>query len=334
VRRLVVASLLAAVLAPAAHAATGHAVFGLRAGGDPKLGYFVYQLGPGSTRTGAVIVSNVGTAPGTVQLFTADGTTGPTSGTVYRTDHAPAGAGAWVALAGTQVQLAPGQSATVPFTVRVPASAPAGQWVAGIAAESPQTTAQAAEGKGRVRIRVRSLTIVAVQVDVAGPTAAGFSIGGIHAGGSHGYQQLLVHVDGTGNALTKPRGTVTVSRAGGGGAQTLRYTMDTFLPRTAIDYPITLRTALGPGRYTADVVLRARPLSGGRPVVVRAQRTFSIDSTQVKRVFSTAPPTTQPVSGTSWTTVGAAAGGAAAALAIAGLVVLLLRRRPMHPSSL
>ncbi len=332
-RRLTIAALLAAVLVPAAHGATGHAVFGLRAGGDPKLGYFVYRLGPDGTRTGSVIVSNVGTATGTVHLFTADGATGPTSGTVYRTDRAPAGAGSWVALAGTQVRLAPGQSATVPFTVRVPASAPAGQWVAGIAAESPQTTAQAAEGKGRVQIRVRSLTIVAVQVDVPGPAAAGFSIGGIRAGGSHGYQQVLVHVNGTGNALAKPRGTVTVTRAGGGGAQTLRYTMDTFLPRTAIDYPVTLKRALGPGRYTADVVLRARPLSGGPPVVVRAQRAFSIDSTQVKRVFSTAPPTAEPATGSSWTTVGAAAGGAAAALAIAGLAVLLLRRRAPQPTT-
>ena len=91
--------------------------------------------------------------------------------------------------------------------------------------------------------------------------------------------------------------------------------------------------ALGPGRYTADVVLRARPLSGGPPVVVRAQRAFSIDSTQVKRVFSTAPPTAEPATGSSWTTVGAAAGGAAAALAIAGLAVLLLRRRAPQPTT-
>ena len=332
-RRLAAAALVAAALAPAAHASAERAVFGLRAGADPRLGYFVYRLGAGGTRSGSVIVSNVGTAAGTVRLFTADGATGSTSGTVYRTDRTPVGAGSWVTLGGTEVTLAPGQSATVPFTVRVPASAPSGQWVAGIAAESPQTTAQAAEGKSRVRINVRSLTIVAVQVDVAGPTAAGFRIGSVRAGGSHGYQQLLLHLAGTGNALTKPRGSVTITRTNGSSAQTLRYTMDTFLPHTAIDYPVTLKRALGPGRYTADIVLRARPLSGGRLVVVRARRAFSIDSTQLKRVFSTAPPTTGPPAGSSWTTVGAAAGGAAAALAVGGVVLLVLRRRPAHASA-
>ncbi len=79
---------------PAAQAAPGKGpVFGLRAGGNPKLGYFVYELAPGGSRTGRVIVSNTGSATGTVKLFPADATTGSTSGTVYRTDRAPARGG-------------------------------------------------------------------------------------------------------------------------------------------------------------------------------------------------------------------------------------------------
>ena len=50
-RRLLGIVLLALVLAPGATAATRQPVFGLRAAGNPKLGYFVYPLKPGAART-------------------------------------------------------------------------------------------------------------------------------------------------------------------------------------------------------------------------------------------------------------------------------------------
>ena len=115
--------LLALVLAPLATAAPKTPVFGLRAVGNPKLGYFVYSLPPGSVQQGGVIISNSGTATGTVKLFTADATTGRTTGTVYLTDRKPARAGSWISLSSTSLTLAPGQHQTVHFTVRVPASA-------------------------------------------------------------------------------------------------------------------------------------------------------------------------------------------------------------------
>jgi hypothetical protein len=333
--RLALAALLALVLTQTAEAAQApHAVFGLRAGGNPKRGYFVYPLQPGTAQTGTVIVSNVGTKTGVVRLFATDATTGPTSGTVYRTNATPTRAGSWVRLARTQLTLAPGASATVPFTVQAPASAPPGQWVAGIAAESPQTSSTSSTGKQRsVRIRVRSLTIVAVQVNVPGAARQGFRIGGVHAGGSSGYQQVFVHFADSGNVLSRPRGTVTVARTNGSHRQLLRYSMDTFVPRTAIDYPLLLRTALPAGTYDAYVVLRARPLDGGSWIVVRAHRRFQISSKQVKQVFTTAAPTkAPPSSSSSTTTVAAAAGGAAVALLVVGGVALLLRRRPRRAS--
>jgi MYXO-CTERM domain-containing protein len=234
-----------------------------------------------------------------------------------------------VKLAQTSLSLAPGASATVPFTVQVPAGAPAGQWVAGIAAESPQTSSTRSTGKRRsVRIRVRSLTIVAVQTNVPGAIRQGFRIGAVHAGGSRGYQQLLVGFRDTGNVLSRPHGTVTVAKTNGSNRQLLRYTMDTFLPQTAIAYPLLLRTALPAGTYNADIVLRARPLDGGSWIVVRARRQFRISSKQVKQVFTTASPTKPPSSGSSsTTTVAAAAGGAAVALVVVGGIALLLRRR-------
>ena len=121
--------LLSFVLPPLAAAATAGPVFGLRAVGNPKRGYFVYNLAPGATRPGAVIVSNTGNRTGIVKLYSADGTTGQTTGTVYLTDSKPVHAGAWVKLAQPSVQLAPGEIKHVAFTVHVPTGSKPGQWV-------------------------------------------------------------------------------------------------------------------------------------------------------------------------------------------------------------
>src|SRR6478735_3648016 len=106
--RLVAAAFLATLtLAPGAGAAAPSAVFGLRAVGNPTLGYFVYDLGPGATRKGAVIVSNTGSRPGAAKLYAVDGGTGSTTGTVYLTDEKPVRAGAWITLAESRVTIAP-----------------------------------------------------------------------------------------------------------------------------------------------------------------------------------------------------------------------------------
>lgn len=323
------ALLVAAPAAPAASPAPD-AVFGLRAGGNPKLGYFVYRLAPGGSVSGTVIVSNVGTRAGTVRLYPVDATTGVTSGTVYRSGRLhPTAAGSWLHLAAAQVQLPPGMSATVPFSVRVPPGARPGEWVAGIVAESPEAAGhRATGGAGSVRIRVRNLTIVGVEVAVPGPTRLAFRIGGVRPGGTGGYQRLLVHLAATGNLLSRPGGSLTIS-SHGRRVQTLPFALDTFLPRTAIDYPLLLRRKLGPGRYTAAVVLRARPLAGGRQVVVHALRRFAISPGQVTKVFSSAAPTagTPAGGGSRWTLAAAAGGGAAAALVLAAAAAVGLRRR-------
>src|SRR6266571_7499784 len=95
-------------------------IFGVRAIGNPKLGYFVYPANAGSVLHGAVAVTNTGDRAGSVKLYTADATTGATSGTVYLTDSAPAGVGTWISLDSPMLTLKPRQRATVPFTVRVP----------------------------------------------------------------------------------------------------------------------------------------------------------------------------------------------------------------------
>jgi hypothetical protein len=328
-----VAAVFAAALvtAPIAAAATPSAVFGLRAVGNPKLGYFVYDLGAGATRSGAVIVSNTGTRAGVAKLYAVDAGTGSTTGTVYLTDRKPVRAGTWVTLAKSRVTIAPGKFVRVPFTVHVPAGTAPGQWVAGLVAEAAvQTESGHTNSKTGVQIKIRNQTIVAVQVNVPGARRAAFAIGAVKTGGQRGFQQVLVHLTNTGNVLSKPTGAVEILQAGRV-VEKLPFKMDSFLPQTSIDYPVLLTKALPAGDYRARVSLSYPSASGGTQTI-HGTPAFSVSKQDVKQVFTSAAPTQQAPGGTvassSSSTPWAVIGAIIAALILLALVGwALLRRR-------
>lgn len=330
-RRLAAIVLIGLVLAPLASAAAKAPVFGLRALGNPKRGYFIYALAPGATRTGAVIVSNTGTAAGAVKLFTADATTGATSGTVYQTDRKPVRAGAWVTLAETQLTLAPGAHRRVGFTVHVPPGAQAGQWVGGIVAETThQLTGPKSKQKANVQIRIRDLTIVAVQVNVPGAPVIALKVGAVKTGGQRGFQQVISYLENDGNVLVKPTGSVTILDSSSRRVETVAFTMDTFLPHTAIDYPVLLKKALAPGNYSAIVRVSVPEIAGAKGTRVDVTRPLVVSKQDVTQVFTSATPQAPPpvaaTSGTS-STPWAVIAGAAAAVVLLLLLLWLIRRR-------
>ncbi|HVV59037.1 MAG TPA: DUF916 domain-containing protein [Gaiellaceae bacterium] len=346
-RRLLFTALAAAaIVAPAAGAARPPAAFGLRAvGSDAQAGYFVFTTAAGTSRTGTVVVSNSGAARGTVRLYTADATTGATTGTTYLTDEQPEDAGAWIVLGKTSLTLAPGKSASVPFTVKVPAGTPTGQHLGGIVAEATNRPAgTGGEGKTGVRIEIRNQAIMAVQVNVPGTPVHRLTIGRVTTGGANGFQQVIVRVSNEGNVLERPAGSVAIYGKGGQLAPTLKFTMDTFLPETSIDYPIELKKALPAGRYSAAVTLR---YALGSPTGTRTateRPAFTVTPQDVRNVFTAAAPTlavaTAPTptttTPTSTSTGGSSSGtstlvyvvaAAVAALLLILLVYLLARRR-------
>jgi hypothetical protein len=289
-RKLLLAALFALALAPSAQAA-GPA-FGIGAVGNWKLGYFVYDGAPGARLTGKVQVTNTGNRVGIVKLFATDATTGQTSGTVYLTSgQRSRDVGAWVSLPASRLELGPNERRIVPFTVAVPRGAQTGQHVGGIVAETAQqATGPTSKGKAKVQITVRNLAIVAVQVNVPGPAVTRFSILGVRAGGRKGYQQVLVRLRNDGNVMAKPSGTIVIRNDDGKEVLDERFQLDTFLPRTTIDYPVNVRkSALDVGRYTADIQLR---YGGGQ--LARLRPGFRITPAQVAQVFTSAPPAAPP----------------------------------------
>src|SRR5258707_10942336 len=162
--RPLIALALALVLAPVAAATVKPVgpIFGVRAIGNPKLGYFVYPASAGSVLHGAVAVTNTGDRAGSVKLYPADATTGATTGTVYLTDSVPAGVGTWISIGSPTLTLKPSQRATLPFTVHVPAGAHVGDYVGGIVAETAlQRQGPPPRPQTNVQIKGRNPPIVA-----------------------------------------------------------------------------------------------------------------------------------------------------------------------------
>ena len=251
--------------------------------------YFVLRSAPGGTESGLIRVVNTGDTPGVASLYPVDATTGQTSGAVYLARDQPRrDVGRWLKLAAPRVSLAPGQSRNVGFQVQVPPGVGGVQHLGGIVAENAELRRGRRErsGRGRFQINVRSLTVLAVQVDVPGARAEQMSIGNVRAGGSQGgYQAVLVHLDDRSNVLLKPSISVQIKNASGTTLQNFKQKLDTFVPNTAIDFPVPVRRrALPAGDYTATIALTF----AGR--TIRATRKFTISGRDLRQVFGDKAP--------------------------------------------
>ncbi len=251
--------------------------------------YFVFDSHPGAIVQDRLRVTNSGTETGSVSLYAVDATTGQTSGTVYLSHHdARHDVGAWITLGMQQLTLAPGRSQIVPFRVAIPSGVRSGQHVGGIVAES--LTLQSSTGNSHIHVNVQHLTIIAVQVDLPGALVEQLEATGIQSGGDNGYQNLLVRMSNSGTVMLKPYGSLQVTDAQGRLLQNLPLKLDTFLPQTAINYPLYITgRALGAGDYRAMLTL-----TYGHAHVLHYTTVFTITEQQLKQVFKSSPPPQVP----------------------------------------
>jgi hypothetical protein len=335
---LAAAAVGSALIAAPAVAAPAPAI-GLRALGHWPRGYYIYQAKPGTLLHGAIAVVNTGTAAGQVRMYPADSTTGQTSGAVYLTSTTtPHQTGRWITLATTTIHLAAGGHTRLAFTVNVPTAASPGPHLAGIVAEPVQEQLSSrSKGKTSVQIKFRSLAIVAVEIDVPGPLHAQLTVGQITPGGRKGTQQLLVHLANTGNVMLKPAGTLAIRDTTGRVLRRIPLHLDTFLPHTAIDYPVTVTGhGLPAGHYTTSITLAYRGLTGGGGGTTSANPPLTINTTDETQIYGQTTPPGNPTAATpahptsSSNTISPllwAAIAAAALALLAGVYVLGRRRR-------
>jgi hypothetical protein len=296
-RRATALTAVAAALvlaAPGATAWAGGATFALKPVNPTATGYFVFKGKPGQTVHGAVQVLNVGSVAGRTDLYAVDATTGQTSGAVYRSRREPKrSVGAWIKLSKSAVELAPGQSRVVSFSVRIPAGASAGQHLGGIVAQRSASTVKPAppgkQGGNGFKVRIQELNVLAVQVDVPGAEHAQMALTGIKAGSQPGHQSVLLGIGNAGNVLVKGNGTLKIVGSGGQLVQRSDFHLDTFVPGTHIDFPVYIQgKALKPGHYrgTVSIAYRGRSLTRTFPFTITAAQTAQVFGTQAAQQTS------------------------------------------------
>lgn len=299
---------------PAAHADGGKANFALQPVlYDPSepltKSYFIFDSKARMVLNSKVRITNAGTAKGTASLYAVDATTGQTSGAVYLNQNDPRrDVGAWITLSMPRVVLAPGQSQVVAFQISIPVGARPGQHLGGIVAEDT-TQESASQNNGNntstFQINVKNLTIIAVQVNLPGATSEQLTASGVRAGGANGYQSLLLGLSNTGTEMLKPSGSMQIADNQGQVLKNIALSLDTFLPQTAINYPVPVTgQALAAGNYVATLTLNY-----GNGQALHYTTRFTITQQQVAQVFSAvktqAPPGLLGVDGlSSWIVMG------------------------------
>ena len=174
-------------------------------------------------------------------------------------------------------------------------------------------------------------------MNLPGTVVERVAVTGVATGGRQAQQTVVLRLRNEGTQMVKPTGTLSVTDAQGQEVQHLPLKLDTFLPSTAIQYPVAVqKQALGAGQYHAKV-----DLTYGTSGVTSYEGDFSITAAQVAQVFPSSAPLAPPpvaaagASAAPTTTVGTApaqwtlfAGGAVLlVLALAGGIFLGRRGR-------
>jgi hypothetical protein len=219
----------------------------------PRGGYFVIAAEPASSIGQAVGLRNDSERPLELHLAAVDAVTGSLGGVSYGLpDEEPVRTGAWISLADSVVQLAPGASAAVPFEVSVPADARSGVHLAGLSVAVPGSDddpGQAGSGQAGASIDVRTRRVVAVQIELPGPSEPELVIGGVTPAARPDGLYLEVAIENAGHGLTTGEGTLTLPDEG----FERRFSIDTFVPATAIAYPVRWTTEAEDGTHRVRV---------------------------------------------------------------------------------
>jgi hypothetical protein len=214
---------------------------------------FALTLARRAAFSGQVVVGNTTAAPMQLAISAVDGLTAVTSGAVYAGRAAPRRhAARWLTPSTRNLTLRPGGSATVAFTVGVPARAAAGDNLAGLAFEDVTPRPRP---RGGVTQIIR--TVVGVLVTVPGSARFVPKLSGVRLERAPATRssQVVVRLGNAGRRLAQPMLSVTVAGRSGY-RRTVRRRLDTLLPHSAIDFPLPWPDRLTARSYDLTVVLQ------------------------------------------------------------------------------
>lgn len=173
---------------------------------------FGYAVNPGGAAEDALVVANHGTDPLNLAVYAADGFTTEKGQLDLLTEGKKSRSiGSWVRAGRKSVRIAPGKSAEIPFTVKVPDNATPGDYVGGILTSLKQaddTEGIAVDRRLGIRIKLRvsgalrpALAVEDVHVDYRG-SANPFA---------RGDATVTYSLHNTGNALLSGTQKVTLN---------------------------------------------------------------------------------------------------------------------------
>jgi hypothetical protein len=326
----VLAFVLAAAPAAPLGAATADIVGGAPAPGsslDPTGSFFQLHLTPGATATQSFQVTNPNSHPITVRLTGVDGLTQSNTGAVFSNPvgAAPKAVGTWITPRDLEFVLGPKEARNEPFTVHVPIDAGPGVHFGGISAYSPLSPASTTTTQPgfHAQLNTQPARAIGVEVDLPGPAAPNLVVTGAKpvVGGSG--VGLDVAIANTGTSYAKGVGEITVDET----RTRNDFTINTFVPATAIEFPMDWMTSANVGTYHVHVVLQ---YDGGR--TTKWDGTVTVDDATVAALKNVKVPdevgTTNPSKGgVDMLSVVAVAVGTVLALALLALLVVWLARR-------
>jgi hypothetical protein len=226
---------------------------------------FAYTLDAGDLVRDGIVLKNRSAQPLDLEVYARDAlTTIEGNLDLQGADEEPAGLGAWISVETPAVQLAPGESATVNFTVGVPAGTPPGDYGAGIITSMPR-----GEGDGAVRVdrrlalrvfaRVPGELVPAVEVsDVSLTAGAALNPFATSTAG------VRLRIANTGNVRIVPRIAADVAGPFGWfGVGAVLEGEEEILPGSVVEREISIPGLRPLGRVTARVEVTAVAVGGG-----------------------------------------------------------------------
>ncbi|MBD8080081.1 DUF916 domain-containing protein [Cellulosimicrobium arenosum] len=242
---------------------------------DPDRANFAYAVEPGQSVQDAVVVTNDSTVPLHLGVYGTDAFT-TTSGNL---DLLPAGdepvdLGSWLTLDVAGLDLEPGQSVEVPFTLQVPDDASPGDHSGGVVT----SLVQAQEGSTLTYDRRLALRVHARVAGALAPALEVSDVELVHHGSvdplATSTATLRYTVTNTGNArvVALERGEVT-GPAGWARRGTGPTALPELLPGSSLEREVTVAGVRPLGRATAEVVVDATAVGVGGGALASASGT-------------------------------------------------------------
>ncbi|MDQ8044765.1 MAG: DUF916 domain-containing protein [Patulibacter sp.] len=283
--------------------------------------YFQETLAPGATFHGELLVTSTSKRAQALKVYSVDGLTGNTTGTVYANESDPrTGASQWITPTKATLHMLKKSDRTIGFTVKVPDDATPGDHVGAIALESKK---KPKVSKGQFGVNEIIRVAVAVSIHVTGNSSAALTVDNLTIKALAGTQipSIGMQLRNTGQLLCRPALAVELSQNGTVLGSVNRQ-LDTILPGADIAYPLPWPKPLASGTYHAKVNLTGcgAPATTEADLVLKGNLAGSV---------ARPGPNTLPDSGNGGVPIWAMVLGILVAL-VAG--ILIARRKPREKS--